>query len=208
MAGSLPQLSFHLRAIYLLGTFALLIGCSTVKDQTTKSLSDNLSSDDTFCTISAGVWNCDSVTPKTPIQKALKKTTSSKKQNASEAQGVSRSKKITHMNSEKVKKDPISIPLIIVSFDDDSVAVTKQHEEKLREIINDLNGYALEVHSYIYPESSKQEEWLAFDRAQRVKAFLESFSSLTVSIKRADHPYTEDSSIGKSQVAVYLANTH
>lgn len=206
MAGSQSYKS--LRAIFLLFAF-LSIGCSTTTDRNTQSLSIKHSSpDNVFCTISAGAWNCDSATPKTPIQKVSKKTTSSKKESASTAQSVSRSNKISNLNPRTVKKDSISIPLIIISFDDDSAALTKQSEEKLRQMIKDLKGYALEVHSYIYPKSSKQEEWLAFDRAQRVKAFLESISSLTVSIKRADRPYAKDSRIGKSQVAVYLTNTH
>ena len=206
MAGS--QVYRFLRAIFLLFVF-LSIGCSSTTDRKAKSFSVNhSSSDNIFCTISAGVWNCDSVTPKTPIQKILKKSISTKKLDELETQNVSRPKKNIKRKSRKITKDSTSIPVVLVTFDDDSVVLTKQSKVDLEAAIKDTKGYNVEVHSYIYPKSSKQEEWLAFDRAQRVKAFLQSVSSLTVSIKRADRPYAKDSLIGKSQVAAYLTNTH
>ncbi len=98
MAGSQGYKS--LRAMFLLSVCSS-IGCATT-DRNTQSLSVKHSlSDNVVCTISAGsagAWNCDSVTPKTPIQKVSKNMTSSKKLNTSEAQDGSRSKKISNMN--------------------------------------------------------------------------------------------------------------
>ena len=71
MAGSLRQFNFPVGATCLLCIVFSSAGCSGFPDQSTlgKPLSDGQRPpENVFCTISAGIWNCDAVTPKTPVQ--------------------------------------------------------------------------------------------------------------------------------------------
>ena len=222
MAGSLNQInsshdfSFSAQALLLLCIFFPTIGCSTVSDRTvvdTPVQNSQLVGDNVFCIISAGVWNCDSVTPKTPILKVNPSVATGQSAGSvtDRVRKTIRKKHHHKFHHRKFqKKTPRSAtpkPLAVVQFPADSAVLSEQWKITLAAAVEGIKGRGIEIHSYIdLSGTAAEEEQLAFDRAQAVKAYLETVSDLAISIQRAEHSGSDTVKNGNSQLTVYLAN--
>lgn len=216
MAGSLtqinspPDFSFSAQALLLLCIFSA-VGCSTVSDHNvvdTQVSNSQLVDDNVFCIISAGVWNCDSVTPKTPIKRTVNPPVATEQSGNSVTERVRKTIRKKHKRKFQKKTPRSATPklLAVVQFPADSAVLSDQLQITLAAALEGIKGRGIEVHSYIDSSgTTPEEEWLAFDRAQVVKAYLETVSDLTISIQRADLTDSVVMKDGDPQISLYLA---
>ena len=132
-----------------------------------------------FCDMSGGIWGCESVTPKTPIQYvAVNHGNSTAITDAVQKVlgGVISSKDGENIASEmrdgKEKKIPEGTPIATIYFNFDSSELDAGAKIILLDVLEKINGGNVEIHGYTDNVGSEQyNDWLGLRRAEEVKDF-------------------------------------